>query len=59
MPRVHILTRILYKRLEYLIKWVGDDNPEWWPARDVNKLEAIDKFHERYPHKPLSPPEDD
>jgi hypothetical protein len=51
--------RIRYKRLEYLIKWIGDDNPEWWLAKEVNKLEAIDKFHARYPNKPPPLPEDD
>jgi hypothetical protein len=51
--------QICYRRLEYLIKWVGDDNPEWWPVKEVNKLEAIDKFYARYPNKPPPLPEDE
>jgi len=39
--------RMFRRRLQYLVKFIGDDQPEWKVAEEVNKLEAIDKFHER------------
>jgi hypothetical protein len=45
------------RKLEYLVKWTGYDQPLWEPAENVNKLEAVDRFHERYPGKPESMPE--
>jgi hypothetical protein len=51
-------SRIKYRRLEYLIKWEGFDQPDWTPARDVNGLAAIDIFHNDNPHKPGPLPED-
>ena len=44
--------RIRYRKLQYLIKWTGYDRPEWEDARNVNGLQAIDRFHELYPDKP-------
>jgi len=44
--------RIFRWRLQYLVKFVGDDQPEWKAAEEVNELEAVDLFHERYPAKP-------
>jgi len=51
--------RIFHIRLQYLVKFIGDDQPEWKPAEQVNKLEAVDNCHERYPDKPGPLPEDD
>jgi Chromo (CHRromatin Organisation MOdifier) domain len=50
--------RTRYKKLEYLVKWIGYDEPTWEPATLVNKLQVIDDFHRRYPHKPGPLPED-
>jgi hypothetical protein len=50
--------RIFRRRLQYLVKFIGDDQPEWKAAEEVNELEAVDKFHERYPDKPGPLPED-
>src|SRR5437762_14367947 len=50
--------RVRRNKLEYLIKWVGYDNPEWEKANDVNGLQVIDRFHELYPDKPGFLPED-
>jgi hypothetical protein len=46
------------RKLEYLVKWTGYDQPLWEPAENVNELEAVDRFHERYPGKPGSMPKD-
>jgi transposase InsO family protein len=50
--------RIRWNRLEYLVKWIGYDNPSWHRAKDINGLQAIDRFHELYPDKPGPLPED-
>ena len=47
------------KHLQYLVKWVGYDQPTWEWAEDVNGLQAIERFHERYPDKPGPLAEDD
>ena len=52
-------SRIYRRRLQYLVKWVGYDQLDWEPAENVNRLEAVDRFHERYPDKPGPLPEDD
>jgi hypothetical protein len=51
-------SRLYRRRLQYLVKWIGFDRPDWEPAEGVNKLEAVDRFHERYPDKPGPLPED-
>ena len=51
--------RIRRRRLEYLVKWTGYDQPDWEPATNVNKLQAVDDFHRRYPEKPGPLPDDD
>ena len=43
---------IHHRHLQYLVKWVDYDQPDWEPAEGMNKLEAVDRFHERYPQKP-------
>jgi len=45
------------RKLQYLVKFVGDDQPEWKAAEEVNELEAVDVFDERYPDKPGPLPE--
>ena len=55
-----ILDAYLFRqRLWYLVKWVSYDRPDWEPAENVIKLEAVDRFHERYPDKPGPLPDDD
>jgi len=49
--------RTFRRKLQYLVKFVGDGQPEWKAAEEVNELEAIDVFHERYPDKPGPLPE--
>jgi hypothetical protein len=52
-------SRTRYRKLQYLIKWTGYDQPDWEDARMVNGLQAIDVFHHRYPDKPGPLPEDE
>lgn len=39
------------KRLKYLMTWLGYTDPDWQDAENVNELQAVDEFHQRYPHK--------
>ena len=48
-----------HQRLQYFVKWVGFDRPDWELAEGVNKLEAVDRFHMHYPDKTGPLPEDD
>jgi hypothetical protein len=50
-------SRIFRRRLQYLIKWRGDNVLTWEPATEVNELQVIDEFHARYPDKPGPLPE--
>jgi hypothetical protein len=50
-------SRMFRRRLHYLIRWTGYDDPTWEPADSVDGLHAIDLFHERYPAKPGPLPE--
>ena len=54
-------SRMYRQRLqpEYLVKWVGFDRPDWEPTEGINKLEAVDRLHRRYPEKPGLLPEDE
>ena len=52
-------SRIYRRCLQYLVKWVGYDQLDWETAENVNRLEAVDQFHERYPDKPGPLPEND
>ena len=45
------------RRLQYLVKWIGYDDPTWEPAKSVNGLHAIHLFHQQYPNKPGPLPE--
>jgi len=49
--------RLHRRKLQYLVKFVGDDQTEWKAAEEVNELEAVDVFHQRYPEKPGPLPE--
>jgi hypothetical protein len=49
--------RMFRRRLQYLVKWTGYDDPTWEPAESVNGLRAIELFHQRYPEKPGPLPE--
>jgi len=49
--------RMHRRKLQYLVKFVGDDQAEWKAAEEVNELEAVDVFHQRYPEKPGPLPE--
>ena len=42
--------KIRYRKLQYLINWMGYDIADWRDPKDVNGLQAIDIFHRRYPH---------
>ena len=44
--------KLKFRKLQYLIKWTDYDIPDWREAKDVNRLQAIDIFNRRYPHKP-------
>ena len=44
-----------YRKLQYLVDWVGYDQSEisWQPVENVsNATKAIKEFHEKYPAKP-------
>jgi hypothetical protein len=41
-----------WKKLQYLVKWTGYDQPTWEAAQDVDGLQAVDRFHALYPGKP-------
>jgi hypothetical protein len=45
-------SRIHRQKLQYLIKWVGYDLPDWEPAEFHSESEAMDTFDEKYPNKP-------
>ena len=39
--------------LNYLVKWIGSDNPTWQPAADItHSPELLQEFYERSPTKP-------
>jgi hypothetical protein len=39
------------QKLQYLIKWVGYDLPDWEPAELYSESKAMDTFHEKYPNQ--------
>jgi hypothetical protein len=43
---------LYYRKLRYLVRWIGYDKPTWEQAELVNDLEAVDRFHARHPLKP-------
>jgi hypothetical protein len=45
-------SRVYRNQLQYLVWWTGYKQMTWEPAKDVNGLQAVDVFHEKYPQKP-------
>jgi hypothetical protein len=43
--------RLYYRKLQYLVKWVGYDEPTWEPADSLVATVALDDFERRYPDK--------
>ena len=40
------------RRLWYLVKWTGYDQPTWEPCEYLDEVAAVDTFHNRFPNKP-------
>ena len=46
-------SRIRYRRLEYRVKWVGEKETTWQPAKDLeNVKESVELYHQRYLERP-------
>lgn len=46
-------SRRRYGRLQYKVKWLGDEETTWQPAEDFEHAQDLDtEFHQRYPQKP-------
>lgn len=45
-------SHVYRNQLQYLVRWTGYDQTTWEPARDIDGLQALDTFHEKYPQKP-------
>jgi hypothetical protein len=46
-------SRRRYRKLEYKVKWVGDEEATWQPAGDLeNAADMVELFHQKYPNKP-------
>jgi hypothetical protein len=45
-------SQIHRRKLQYLIKWVACNLPDWEPAELHSDSEAVDTFHEKYTDKP-------
>ena len=42
-----------YRKLEYEVKWVGDEVVTWQPAGDLEHAsDMVELFHQKYPNKP-------
>ena len=52
-------SRIYHYRLQYLVKWIRFNRPDWEPAKGINKLEAVNRFHQQYLKKPEPLPENE
>jgi len=44
-------SRRMRGRLQYLVKWRGFAHPTWEPEENLTEVEAVDKYHERYPEQ--------
>jgi hypothetical protein len=51
MPSVED-SQIYRNQLQYLIRWTEYDSLTWEPAKFVDRLQAVEEFHQRYPMKP-------
>ncbi|KAI0990988.1 hypothetical protein K3495_g17199, partial [Podosphaera aphanis] len=38
--------------LQYLVKWIGENDPTWEPAVNLDDTVAVEIFHNDYPSKP-------
>lgn len=45
-------SKLVRNRLKYYIKWTGHHDPTWEPVEYHDDSEAVELFHQRYPHKP-------
>jgi Chromo (CHRromatin Organisation MOdifier) domain len=46
-------SRLRRKKLQYLVQWVGYDQPDWEPAENVVYAQSlVNSFHAQYPDKP-------
>jgi hypothetical protein len=46
-------SRRRYRKLEYKVKWVGDEETTWQPAGDLeHAADMVEIFHQKYPDKP-------
>jgi hypothetical protein len=45
-------SRVYRNELQYLVRWTGYDQVTCEPAKDVDGLQALDVFHDKYPWKP-------
>jgi hypothetical protein len=46
-------SRRRYRKLEYKVKWVGDEESTWQPAGDLeHAADMVELFHQKYPNKP-------
>jgi len=45
-------SRVYRNQLQYLIRWTGYDSITWEPAKFIDELQAVEKFHQQYPRKP-------
>jgi hypothetical protein len=45
-------SRVYQNRLQYLIRWTGNDSLTWEPAKCVDGLQGVEEFHQQYSGKP-------
>jgi hypothetical protein len=45
-------SRIYRSQLQYLIRWAGYNSLTWQPAKFVDRVKAVEKFHQQYQGKP-------
>jgi hypothetical protein len=45
-------SRVHRWKLQYLVEWLGYNQPDWEPTKLDSKYEAIDTSHEKYTGKP-------
>lgn len=45
-------TKLVRSCLNYYVKWTGHNDPIWEPADYQNNSQAVETFHQQYPHKP-------
>ena len=46
-------SRRRYRKLEYGVKWVGNEEATWPPTGDLeHAADVVELFHQKYPNKP-------